>query len=303
MQQNSMSYDFSGHFAPEAKALLDRHNAIWTARLDIWNKYAGAPWWGQGLVVSPELRGMYESFLPVREYISSICRVARAFFPTEEWLPYPLRNPFHLSLPDLWADLPLQLTAGVTVKQDDFFPLMCALADPPSFGTLQGRYPGQIAALKKIIAKGMRIADIGCGVGHNTLEIAKALENFSPVVIGVTGELLEVWMAQNRKLPHDWRRQMAFPDCAAEFTYGFAEDFCVKADVVVSNGLVGGRFLCSQSAYRRFLECCVRAGAEHVFTANRFHDGRRQALRVFMDTAREMGWNVHGRWNALHLCR
>lgn len=282
-------YDIVAPLFPElgaGQAELERHNAAWNKRLQVWLKYGGAPWWGHGLVISPELRGRYEMYLPIGEYLASLRKVAVAFLGGEEWLPYPLRYQVHPSLPDFWADLPEHLGGRVLLERDGVLPLLCALADPPSFGTLPGRYPDELKMLKEIAFTGMRIADVGCGVGHNTLEIAAELAEYAPQVTGITSERLEVWMAQNRRLPHDRQRERLYRKAIAQFIWGRAECFHVKADVIVCNGLIGGRFFNTNEQYHAFLTCCKEAGAKYVLVANRFHEGRRPAVERFKKMAK-----------------
>ena len=278
----------------EARRRLARHNAAWSRRLELWCKYAPSPWWAEGLVVSPELRGLYEAWLPLDEFLSSLRNIARAFLPDCNWLPFPLRVKSHASLPDLWADLPRWLGGKVLVNEDELLPLLCALAEPRSFGTSCGRYERQLSQLEQYAWKGCRILDIGCGVGINTLEIAHALEGFSPEVTGLTSEWLEVWMAQNRRIPHDAKRQTQFPEANASFIQGDAEHFHQQADIIVANGLIGGRFLCRNAQFASFLDCCKASGAKLLCAANHFHQGRLPAIQRFTALAQKRGWNIQG---------
>jgi len=244
--------------------------------------------------MSPALRGLYEEWLPLAEFIASIRNVARAFLPDSDWLPYPLRHRCHSSLPDLWADLPAWLGGRVLVKEDELLPFLCALAEPRSFGTSVGRYAGQLSRLAECAWRGCRILDIGCGVGINTLETAWELRELNPAVTGVTSEWLEVWMAKNRRIPHDARREAQFHNASATFMHGDAECFTQKADIITANGIIGGRFLCHDSQYKRFMDCCEASGARLLFAANHFHQGRLPAIRRFLDMARKRGWRIEG---------
>ena len=285
----------------EVRKRLERHNLLWGRRLSVWSDYAQAPWWGPGLVVSPELRGMYEKWLPLEDYIVSLRNVARSFLPDEAWLPFPLRHRCHFSLPDLWADLPPDLAGRVLVDENGLLPLLCAMAAPPSFGTAEGRYPRQLRQLRKMARPGCGILDVGCGTGLNTLEIAHELKEFNPVVTGITGEWLEVWMASTRSLPHYARHKVRFPDASANFLYGDAEHFSQAADLVVANGLIGGRFIFSGKQFRNFLDCCKASGAKAILAANHFHQGRRAAVAAFIEMAEARGWRHNGCWNDLVL--
>ena len=285
----------------EAMRRLERHNLSWGRRLSLWRDYVQAPWWGPGLIVSPELRGTYEKWLPLEEYLASLSNVARAFLPDAAWLPFPLRRHCHSSLPDFWADLPPGLAGRVLIGEDELLPLLCALASPPSFGTAEGRYPHQLHQLRELAWPGCRILDVGCGIGLNTLEIASGLKELGPVVTGITSEWLEVWMASTRNIPHHAGRRVRFPDAEADFLYGDAEHFSQTADIIVANGLLGGPFLCAMPQFRNFLDCCKASGAKLLFAANHFHQGRRAAVAVFIEMAKARGWKGNGCWNDLVL--
>ena len=282
------------HIDDEVRRRLARHNEAWSRRLALWCKHAQAPWWGEGLVVSPSLRGLYEEWLPIREYLASMGNVARAFLPGNDWLPYPLRKVIHLSLPDLWADLPSWLGGKLLVEENELLPLLCAMAEPRSFGTSAGRYAAQLSLLKEHAWLNCSILDIGCGIGINTLEIAFALRDLAPNVTGLTSEWLEVWMAQNRRIPHDPKREAQFPESNAAFLQGNAEHFNLKTDIITANGIIGGRFLCKNTQYARFLDCCEASGASLIFAANHFHQGRQPALLRFVETAAKRGWTANG---------
>ena len=252
-------------------------------------------------MISPALRGRYEEWLPIKEYMASIGNVARALLPGEDWLPYPLRKVRHLSLPDLWADLPSWLGGKVLVEDTELLPLLCAMAEPRSFGTSAGRYAAQLSQLRKHAWQNCRILDIGCGIGINTLEIAFALRNLTPQVTGLTSEWLEVWMAQNKRIPHDAERETQFPKCNATFLQGNAENFDFKADIITANGIIGGRFLCKSTQYVRFLDCCEASGAKLLFASNHFHQGRNPALMRFVKIAAKRKWIAHGTMENLML--
>jgi SAM-dependent methyltransferase len=184
--------------------------------------------------------------------------------------------------------------------------LFCALADPPRFGTDTDRYPDQMETLQCHFRKWprnrpLRLLDIGCGVGLNTLEILSLAkeEGVQVHAMGLTAEPLEAWMAQNRQLPHDSQRQrrlQAFPAFPVTFCSGDARDFQFPepVDLMICNGLAGGRFLHGEEELRRFLACCRRQLAPHgrLLMANHFHDGFRPALANLMQWAAATGWTI-----------
>lgn len=275
-----------------AKFSLERHNQYWHARKENYLAHFPAPWWAQDLIISPQFRANYECWLPYSEFRRTLACVARAFLPNEEWMPLPLRRNAYLSLPDLWAAMPPEIAGKLEFTEEELLPLFCAMADPPRFGTTAGRYPQQLDYLKQNAKDGMAILDVGCGVGINTLEIASALPTAK--VTGITPEHLEVWMATNRCLPHDSKRQRVMDAMTgtACFQFGSAEKFSGSYDAIVCNGLIAGRFFNGDSQYRSFLECCrnsLRPGGI-LLIADHFHDGFRAAFPQFLSMAEGFGF-------------
>lgn len=298
----------------ETRKRLALFNANWEERRQNWLKYCPPPWWEDGLIISPELRGIYEAWLPFEEFRRGLLGIAGAFLPDEDWIPFALgKKGVFLSLADFWAALPVELASKVTFSEEEILPLFCALADPPRFGTNSGRYPGQLPLLAKALSgkQGARILDVGCGVGLNTLEIAEFASGLVPqlTVVGMTSEPLEVWMANARFLPHDPLRQKAFEQYKkpVEFVRGFAESFNLKGsfDVIVCNGLVGGRFLNTESQYHAFLESFQKAmpSGGTMLLANRFHEGTRYGLYQFRRMAQHAGFEVSGEWRSFTLVK
>lgn len=321
MSPNADSAPWAPFPARDIGELLARHNRLWSERRQCWCASAQPPWWARGLVISPELRGRYESYLPVGEYLASIARLAEAFLPDASWLPSVLQNlssnggaPAALpyaSIADYWAKLPDGLAGKLCLSADELLPLFCALADPPRYGTITGRYPEQLAELDALFRRWpaqmpLRILDIGCGVGLNTLEIATRAATLATqaglVVTGLTAERLEVWMAGTRRLPHDPQREKAlraFPrELPIIFAHARAEDFALsdQFDIAICNGLAGGRFLHQHAQISAFLDRCAKAltHAGRLFLANRFHDGHHKQLDAFAVIARDKGWNCTG---------
>jgi len=296
---------------------LAAHNLEWGVRWRNWLVHAEAPWWTPGLVCPPSLKGRYECWLPVREFRRTLRAVGRAFLPDESWLPYPLTHSAWPSLPDFWAALPARFASRVQFQPEELAALFCALADPPRFGTDAGRYPRQRLLLECLLpdfaGHPLRILDLGCGIGLNTLENAVLAQEHAPgaqlTVLGVTSEHLEAWMASQRILPHDSQRQTrlrrypaALPVC---FCQGNAVTFCSPApfDLILCNGLVGGEYLCQDSDYRVFLQNCARQLAPRgaILLANRFHTGRRVHVERFVALAKQAGFTVSGSWQCLAL--
>lgn len=283
-----------------ASATLARHNAQWEALLRNWHERGGVAW-TPGMIVSPEIRGRFESFLPWREFSRSLRSVARAFLPSEAWVPRLLQDNALESILEFWEELP-QYSGRVSLVDDELLPFFCACADPPRFGTDVGRYPQQLDVLRQMeLPPGGRLLDLGCGVGLGTLEAVAALGLAGGV--GVTQEPLEAWMAKSHRLPHDpvrSRHFSQFADVSAQFVAGDVLEWCGEGGfaVILCNGLAGGRFLSQDEQLRKLLkvfEAQLALGGV-VGMANAFHEGQRSAVERLLALAQEEGWQVVGTW-------
>ena len=295
---------------------LRLHNICWSRRYAVWCRYAGGGWWGRGSIVSPEMRGFYEKFLPFNEFKHSLITIGEQILESPDWVPNILRSNDILSLPDFWAMLPDAFAGRVTFAEDEFFPLFCAIADPSRFGTSNNRYPAQLQQIGDFIkrtgqGRAVRILDLGCGGGLGTCELAQIAAAVGGSAVGVTSEHLEVWMASHRRLPHDAARERLFrrypEDLSVTFSYGFAESYRdgSQYDVIVCNGLAGGRFLNAAPQLTAFLQTCDTLLAPHgrMFAANRFHEGERPGVERLRAIARQSGWSVEGHWQSLVLSK
>lgn len=295
---------------------LRLHNICWSRRYAVWCRYAGGGWWGRGSVVSLEMRGFYEKFLPFNEFKHSLITIGEQILESPDWVPNILRSNDIQSLPDFWAMLPDAFAGRVTFAEDELFPLFCAIADPSRFGTSDNRYPTQLQQIGDFVkrtgqGRAVRILDLGCGVGLGTYELAQIAAAVGGSAVGVTSEHLEVWMASHRRLPHDAARERLFRrypvDLSVTFSYGFAESYRdgSQYDVIVCNGLAGGRFLNAAPQLTAFLQTCDTLLAPHgrIFAANRFHEGERSGVERLRAIARQSGWSVEGHWQSLVLSK
>ncbi|MBO7742299.1 MAG: class I SAM-dependent methyltransferase [Victivallales bacterium] len=277
-----------------------RHISFMEKMLATWYGCGGVQW-TPGMIVPPELNARFDTFVPWAEVSRSLRRVARAFLPAPEWIPGILRDGAVETLLDFWQELPeLQgLAAPMPGDELNFF---CACADPPRFGTKTGRYPQQLEILRQL-PKPAKMLDLGCGVGLGTLEIADALKPRE--TCGVTIEPLEVWMAERRSLPHDQRRSREYMNFRHLDNVTFRAADIVEyrgkmpADLIICNGLAGGRFLNAPAQIEKFLDCLEEnaAPAAVLAAANSFHHGHRPGVERFLAAAAQRGWTVSGSWH------
>ena len=299
---STMSESIAGspfHFSG-ARAALARHNARWEALLRNWHERGGVAW-TPGMIISPELRGRVETFLPWAEFAWSLRAVARSFLPSVAWVPRLLQDGALESILEFWEELP-EYCGRTTFGAEELLPLFCACADPPRFGTDVGRYPEQLVALRDVVPPGGgRLLDLGCGVGLGTLEAIAELGLAGGV--GVTLEPLEAWMAATRQLPHDTVRNRQFAQYAevsAQFISGDVLEWRGEGDfaVILCNGLAGGRFFSREEQIRRLLEIFEErlAPGGVIALANAFHEGQRVYVERLFTLACQQGWEVSGTW-------
>ena len=301
---------------------LEQFNRRWGERRRALSRWSAAPWWGRGMVISPELRGWVNSFLPPEDFRRDLRLLAEDYFRgNADLIPGSLLEgaPEFLSLPDLWATLE-DGTAGLTsFRPEQLLELWCNLADPSRMGTATGRYGRQLAALADIASAPVHgggsvpltLLDLGCGIGLGTLEAVSLCARVHPSAAvratGVTAEGLEVWMAAHRCLPHDRQRQREFevfqdiPEGAVQFRQGLAETYAdgYRYGIILCNGLAGGRFLNTLSAVRRFLDNlqALLAPGGTVLMSNHFHEGSRRDVDTLLRIAAADGWIVRGDWH------
>jgi len=285
---------------------LSHFNRKWEDRLHLFRRHCPPPWWGPGLILSPEIRGNYNTWLPVSDYLHDLGRLAKTFLPHMSWCPRILRDPYYdgccltipgpLSLPDMWAALPEAVAGHVVLRPPQVFPLLEGLANPPRYGTAPGRYPRQLDQVHQLASgrKDMqwRYCDLGCGTGEGTLEMTRLLHTVTGQrvhAIGVTMEPLEVHLALKRVAAVPDSHRPAFlagdvvaPPCRTRF------------DLVSVNGLIGGPMLRQPTAMIDLFGMLVSLVAESgaVVMASNFHDGR--DLSILPGLAQKAGWQASG---------
>ncbi len=280
---------------------LENHNRRWGAALENWFAHSGAAW-TPGMIPTRELRMRLESFLPWEEFAASLRNVARALLPSPEWVPRLLFPGALDTILEFWEELGDPFRGRCAFPAEEMPVLLCACADPPRFGTRRGRYPRQFCRLPP--AK--RLLDLGCGVGLGTWEAA--LHCGVQEILGVTQEPLEAWMATCQRLPHAPRRESEFPHAPsvqARFLAGDALHFRgeAPADLLLCNGLAGGRFLHRPEHLEALLDTLeanlIPGGVAAL--ANAFHTGWQASGEELARRARQRGWEVQGDWQNLFL--
>jgi hypothetical protein len=112
-------------------------------------------------------------------------------------------------------------------------------------------------------------------------------------------------MAMNHRLPHNRRLERQFPaslpdNARAMFRQGLAESYADGSvyDIILCNGLAGGRFLNSHRQISALLDNLQRLIAPNgiVLMGNHFHDGTRGGVETVMRLATESGWHLSGDW-------
>jgi len=280
-------------FPRVAQKELDGYNRRVGALLDSWYRCSGAAW-TPGMIVPPELRWRMDTFVPWREVRTALAALARKALPSQEWLPRMLWRGSLESVVEWWEELP-EYAGRLRLAADELLPCLCACADPPRYGTTLGRYPEQLAALERLLPPGGTMVDLGCGVGLGTLEAAGRLRMRR--CLGVTLEPLEAWMANERRLPHDSTRTAMFhglaETCVAEFLPGDATGFECNCtfDLVMCNGLAGGRFLQEEAHMEAFVRSATALIAPRgvLAMANSFHPGQQAAVERLAKIAQNAG--------------
>ncbi|MDD2335391.1 MAG: class I SAM-dependent methyltransferase [Geobacteraceae bacterium] len=265
--------------------------------------------WAPGLVVTSEMRGSTEQYLPMTEIRSAFSR----FFPLA--LRYPLQdenNPF--STASNWLDLlqrfrlskeavnPAALLRKLIFEESFRIRFLFSSLLPKHHGGNFSRYPEQISFLEGWITQRRAFLppetdtlDAACGTGEGTYDVAGLLlkcgtPSRAQRVHGCSLEPLEVFAAAHGCFPHDPGREERFhsitaPLFTAQATSGmlFFQDNIMRQptreekpyDIILCNGLLGGPFLHGPDMLENAIAALtkrLKAGGV-LLTADRFHEG------------------------------
>lgn len=268
--------------------------------------------WAPGLVISNEMRGITEQYLPMAEIRAAF----RHFFSLA--LHYPLSdesNPVQAAIS--WLDLlqrlrlakesvnPAALLRKLTIDEDFRMCFLFTALLPTHHGSSFQRYPDQIDFLKSWITRrssllsgGTRCLDAACGTGEGSYDLADLLlrcgiPSHAQQIHGCSLEPLEVFAAAHGCFPHDPERQLRFRTCIeplfnAHVTDGmvFFRDTILRQptqeehpyDIILCNGLLGGPFLHEWEMLENAIHALVKRlkTGGILLAADRFHGGWRK---------------------------
>ncbi len=311
-----MEHDLQALLVPGALTDRDlgRRIAGLAERFRIYAAFYPHGLWAPGLVITPEMRNLTETYLPIAEIRRAFSRL---FSIALRFEPLPGASLVHRAAG--WLDIMhgIQELAG---SPNPSSLLMRLLADeelrrvflfanfmPSCYGGRFCRYPGQKAFLRGWLEKyrrrfedGLRCLDAACGSGEGTYELALLLYEcgFRPdsvEVDGVTLEPFELFAAAHCYFPHDRVRGVAYRKHVNRlFEEGVAErigftlanladpDFTRGRgyDVILCNGLLGGPFIHDWQELRATVQRLagrLRTGGL-LMAANRFHGGWKRTV-------------------------
>lgn len=265
--------------------------------------------WTPGLVITGEMRGSTEQYLPMTEIRSAFKR----FFSLA--LLYPLpdeNNPFWTA--SNWLDLlqrlrlstkavnPAALLRNLIVDESFRVRFLFSAFLPNHHGGNFSRYPEQISFLESWITQKKAFPsqetdtlDAACGTGEGTYDVAGLLlkcgiPSRAQRLHGCSLDPLGVFAAAHGCFPHDPEREERFrsitvPLFMAQATSGmlFFQDNIMRQptreekpyDIILCNGLLGGPFLHGPDMLKSAIVALVKrlkAGGV-LLAADRFHGG------------------------------
>ncbi len=285
---------------------LERRMARLDERFRVYADCSPHPIWAPGLVITREMRGSAELYLPLAEIRQAFRRLFSLSLRVAPFLPASVVHGSASWLDTLHTLSPLVREANparllrLLLADDEFRSrFLFSLFLPRRYGGSFGRYPAQLAFLEKWLAKDrpsgtVSCLDAACGSGEGTYEVALLLRSQGRApeeiaVHGTTVDPLELFAAAHGWFPHDTPRQEAFR-CRIRhlFADGTARRIAFRRedltdghdpqeeyDVILCNGLLGGPLLSGRGELEVTVTgLCGRLKRGGILlAADRFHDG------------------------------
>jgi len=310
---------------------LNAHNKIWQQKINTYQQYSQTPPWFPNQTINNQLRQQYQQYMPIKIFCQALYQLATQILPNPNWIPTILLSPHNTppplpticlpkSLPDFWQQLPTSLQSKTTFNLNTIIKLYCTLADPAKFGTTINRYPKQLTMIKQWLQKTattkLTMIDFACGTGHGTYEIiaiAKQLNITKIDAIGITREMLEVWMAKKLYIPHNHARSKQLQqykqltkniifEQGDILNYQYTAKQLKNYNLIICNGLIAGRFMNKQKQYKKILKLFTKLITPNglITIANNFHAGTNKQLKQFIKIAQQ-NWQITIQQNFINL--
>jgi chemotaxis methyl-accepting protein methylase len=277
--------------------------------------YCPAPEWGSGLILTPEIRGQAERYLPISEIRSAFRYLINR---STRYKPFLLAFPLFSarSWPDALESLsnppdssnPAELIRDLAENEDSRRIFIASSLVPCRYGGEFGRYPLQTGFLKEWLGQrrrlglaGIKVLDTACGSGEQSYELAELLcdEGWEPERCTVTGETVEPlelaaaahgWFSSDKAREMRFRRRVEsiLAKGGGSMVSFVSRDIRDKVetgslyDVVLCNGLIGGPLLNDAEEVRELIRnLSERVEKGGVFlAADRFHAGWNRSARI-----------------------
>lgn len=287
--------------------------------------------WAPGLVITNEMRGSTEQYLPMAEIRSAF----RHFFSAALRYPLPVEsNPFQTATN--WFDLlerlrlsqesvnPAILLKKLVADESERIRFLFTTLLPHHHGGCFHRYPEQLLYLedwlrrrKNLLSEEVRVLDAACGTGEGTYDLAMLLLKCGipprlQQIHGSSLEPLEVFTAAHGSFPHNPERQKRFrtfvePLFSTHSTSNmlFFQDNIMREpapdekayDIILCNGLLGGPFLHDPEMIENSVSVLakrLKAGGI-ILAADRFHGGwkKENPPARIVEIMQRIGLEVH----------
>lgn len=264
--------------------------------------------WGEGLVITAEMRSSTDLLLPLAEVRRAFRRLLRLSLSTASSLDgTPLETA--ASWPDCLERLdppfrernPARLLARLAADGELRARFLFSLFVPRRHGASPDRYPAQGDVLRQWLqteglrrGKPLRCLDAACGAGEGTYGLARLVleAGFTPdsfSIVGSSRDPLEIFAATHGFFPHDPARQQACRllreelraagalGCLRFITEELEEPSSSPEtfDVILCNGILGGPFLHGRQELERAVAKLAGrlAAGGIILAADRFHGG------------------------------